>query len=96
MSRSSSMRVVGAIRSIELHLMGAKFVGVTPRQVAKIEIDIERATNDRNEDIAVENLAGMSFHGPPELLPRFSVGDRVAIVTAEGLQIASIRHSPVS
>jgi hypothetical protein len=96
MGSSSSMRVVGAIRSIELHLMGAKFIGITPRQVAKIEIDIERATNDSNEDIAVENLAGMSFHGPPELIPRFAVGDRVAIVTAEGLQIASIRHSPVS
>lgn len=90
------MRVVGAIRSIELHLVGAKFAGVTPKQVAKIEIDIERATNDKEEDIAVENLAGMSFHGPPELLPRFAVGDRVVIVTGEGLQIASIRHSPVS
>lgn len=90
------MRVVGAIRSIELHLVGAKFVGITPRQVAKIELDIERATNEKDEDIAVENLAGMSFHGPAELLPRFSVGDRVAIVTAEGLQIASIRLSPVS
>jgi hypothetical protein len=90
------MRVVGAIRSIELHLVGAKFVGITPRQVAKIELEIERATNEKEEDIAVENLAGMSFHGPAELLPRFSVGDRVAIVTAEGLQIASIRMSPVS
>lgn len=90
------MRVVGAIRSIELHLVGARFVGITPRQVAKIELDIERATSDNEEDIEVENLAGMSFHGPPELLPRFSVGDRVAIVTAEGLQIASIRLSPVS
>jgi hypothetical protein len=90
------MRVVGAIRSIELHLMGARFVGITPRQVAKIELDIERATSDNEEEIAVENLAGMSFHGPPELLPRFSVGDRVTIVTAEGLQIASIKMSPVS
>jgi hypothetical protein len=90
------MRVVGSIRSIELHLVGAKFVGITPRQVAKIELEIERATNEKEEDIAVENLAGMSFHGPAELLPLFSVGDRVAIVTAEGLQIASIRMSPVS
>jgi hypothetical protein len=90
------MRIVGAIRSIELHLVGAKFVGITPRQVSKLELDIERAFNDSDEDIAVENLAGMSFHGPPELLPRFSVGDRVSIVTAEGLQIASIKHSPVS
>lgn len=90
------MRVVGAIRSIELHFVGAKFAGVTPKQVAKIEIDFERATNDKGEDIAVENLIGMSFHGPPELLPRFVVGDRVVIVTGEGLQIASIRHSPVS
>jgi hypothetical protein len=96
MAGSSSMRVVGAIRSIELHLVGAKFIGVTPRQVAKIEIDIERATNDSDEDIAVENLDGMSFHGPAELIPRFAVGDRVAIVTAEGLQIATIRHAPVS
>lgn len=90
------MRVVGAIRTIELHLVGARFVGITPRQVAKLELDIDRAFNDSEEDIAVENLAGMSFHGPPELLSRFAVGDRVAIVTAEGLQIASIKHSPVS
>ncbi|MBK7535441.1 MAG: hypothetical protein IPI49_08680 [Myxococcales bacterium] len=96
MASNSIMRVVGAIRRIELHLVGVKFVGVTPRQVAKIELDIERATNERDEDIAVENLDGMSFHGPPELLPRFAVGDRVTVVTAEGMQIASIRHSPVS
>jgi hypothetical protein len=90
------MRVVGTIRSIELHLLGAKFVGITPRQVAKVELDIERAMNEKEEDIAVENLAGMSFHGPVELLPRFSEGDRVTIVTAEGMQITSIKLSPVS
>ncbi len=43
--------------------------------------------------LALETETGC---GPAELLPRFAVGDRVVIVTGEGLQIASIRHSPVS
>ena len=96
MGSSIGMSVVGTIRSIELFAITARFEGIPPRQVAKIELDIERATDDDGVDIAVENLEGMHFHGPPELVPRFSTGERVLIATAGGLQIASIRPAPVS
>jgi len=98
MSRDEGMRIVGTIRSIELHAVGSKFQGVAPRQVARILLDIERAIDDDGAEITVENLAGMHFQGPAELVPRFSTGERVQIVTssASGLQIASIKAAPLS
>jgi hypothetical protein len=91
------MRVVGTIRSIELHTLAAKFHNVTTRQVAKIQLDIERATDDLGEEINVANLADVHFQGPAELVPRFSPGDRVQIVTSESsLHITSIRPAPLS
>ncbi|HPH68772.1 MAG TPA: hypothetical protein PLF40_23620 [Kofleriaceae bacterium] len=97
MRSEMGMRVVGTIRSIELHTT-AKFEGISPRQIAKIALDIERAQDEEGRDINVENLANMCFQGPVELVPRFSEGERVQITTAiaGGIQIASIRRAPLS
>ncbi len=92
------LRLVGTIRSIELHTLAAKFQHVTSRQVAKIQLDVERATDEEGEDLDVVNLSDLHFQGPAELVPRFHEGDRVQIVTAADsqLQIASIRPAPLS
>ena len=92
------MRVVGTIRSIELHTKDSRFEHLTSRQVAKIQLDIERATDDEGEDLDVVNLSELSFQGPAELVPRYSTGDRVQIVTSADstLQISSIRPAPLS
>ena len=92
------MRVVGTIRSIELHTTTAKFQNLTSRQVAKIRLDIERATGEGDEELDILNLVDLSFQGPAELVPRFSTGDRVQIVTSaeSSLHIASIRPAPLS
>lgn len=97
MGSDDGMRVVGTIRSIELHTL-AKFQNVPPRQVAKILLDIERATDEEGEEIDVVNLADVHFQGPAELVPRFSTGDRVQIVTSAeaSLHITSIRPAPLS
>lgn len=92
------MRVVGTIRSIELHTLTAKFQNVTSRQVAKIQLDIERATGEEGEEIDIINLADIHFQGPAELVPRFHQGDRVQITTSaeSSLHISSIRPAPLS
>ncbi len=90
-----SMRVVGTIRSIELATKDAHFQHLTSRQVAKIEIDIERATDDDGEDLDVDNLSELSFVGPAELVPRYNAGERVLIETS-ALQITSIKPAPLS
>lgn len=97
MGSDDGMRVVGTIRTIELHTL-AKFQNVPPRQVAKLQLDIERATDDEGEEIDVANLADVHFQGPAELVPRFSAGDRVQIVTSAeaSLHITSIRPAPLS
>lgn len=97
MGSDDGMRVVGTIRSIELHTM-TKFQHMTPRQVAKIQLDVERATDEEGEDIDVVNLAEIHFQGPAELVPRFSTGDRVQIVTSaeSSLHITSIKPAPLS
>lgn len=98
MGSDEGMRVVGTIRSIELHTLAAKFANVTTRQVAKIQLDIERATDDDGEDLDVVNLADLHFQGPAELIPRFHEGDRVQIVTSadSSFHITSIRPAPLS
>ena len=98
MARDAGMKIVGTIRTIELHAVGANFRGITPRQVARIQLDVERAIDGDGGEISVENLNGMHFQGPAELVPRFSEGERVQIVTANatGIQIGSIRAAPVS
>jgi putative aminopeptidase FrvX len=98
MASDEGMRVVGTIRSIELHTLVAKFQNVTPRQVAKIQLDIERATDEEGEELDVHNLVDLLFQGPAELVPRFSTGDRVQIVTSpeSSLHITSIRPAPLS
>jgi putative aminopeptidase FrvX len=98
MGSDDGMRVVGTIRSIELHLLATKFQNVAPRQVTKIQLDIERATDEEGEEINVLNLADLQFQGPAELVPRFSAGDRVQIVTSaeSSLHITSIRPAPLS
>ncbi len=90
--------MVGTIRSIELHTLVAKFQNLTPRQVTKIELDIERATDEEGEELDIANLVGLNFQGPAELVPRFSQGDRVHIETSvtSGLNITSIRPAPLS
>lgn len=97
-SDAGLLRLVGTIRSIELYTLAAKFQHVTPRQVAKIQLDIERATDDTGLELDVLNLAGLHFQGPAELVPRFACGDRVQIVTSSesSLQITSIRPAPLS
>ncbi len=98
MSDAGGMRVVGTIRTIELYAMMAKFHSVASRQVARIVLEIEQATDGDGSDINVDNLAGVHFQGPPELVPRFSPGERVQIVTTtpSGMHIASIRPAPLS
>jgi hypothetical protein len=98
MSSDDGLRVVGTIRSIELHTLTAKFQNVTSRQVAKIQLDIERATDDTGEELDIVNLADIHFQGPAELVPRFSTGDRVSITTnaASSLHIATIKPAPLS
>ncbi len=98
MSGDEGTRIVGTIRSIELYSLVSKFQGIATRQVAKIEIDIERATDEDGTELPVENLAGLHFQGPPELVPRFSAGERVQITTTapSGMHIATIRPAPLS
>jgi hypothetical protein len=98
MSSDDGMRVVGTIRSIELHTLAAKFQNVSTRQVAKLQLDIERATDDTGAELDIGNLVDLQFQGPAELVPRFSVGDRVQIVTSvqSSLHITSIKPAPLS
>jgi len=98
MSSDDGMRVVGTIRSIELHTLAAKFQNVTTRQVAKIQLDIERALDETGAELDIRNLADLHFQGPAELVPRFSTGDRVQIVTSveSSLHITSIKPAPLS
>jgi hypothetical protein len=98
MSSDDGMRVVGTIRSIELHTLTAKFENVTTRQVAKIRLDIERALDEDGEELDILNLVDLHFQGPAELVPRFNTGDRVQIVTSveSSLHITSIRPAPLS
>ncbi len=98
MGNDEGMRVVGTIRSIELHTLTAKFQNVTSRQVAKIQLDIERAIDDAGEDLDIANLVDIHFQGAAELVPRFSMGDRVTITTSpeSNLHIATIKPAPLS
>jgi hypothetical protein len=98
MGSDEGMRVVGTIRSIELHTTSATFQNVASRQVAKLQLDIERATDDEGEELDVANLVDLMFQGPAELVPRFHEGDRVQIVTSAeaNLKITSIRPAPLS
>ena len=98
MATDAGLRVVGTIRTIELHTMAAHFEHLTSRQVARICLDIERAIDEEGEELEVTNLADLCFQGPAELLPRFSAGDRVQIETSaeSSLHITSIRPAPLS
>ncbi|HEV7559438.1 MAG TPA: hypothetical protein VGO00_28375 [Kofleriaceae bacterium] len=98
MSGDAGLRVVGTIRSIELHTTATKFENVSSRQVTKIQLDIERALDDEGEELDVGNLNDLQFQGPAELMPRFSAGERVQIVTSAeaSLHITSIRPAPLS
>ncbi len=98
MADDAGLRLVGTIRTIELHTLATRFEHVTPRQVAKIQLDIERAIDDAGAELDPVNLADVHFQGPAELVPRFNAGDRVQIVTSpeSSLQISSIRPAPLS
>ncbi len=98
MAADAALRVVGTIRTIELCTLATRFEHVSSRQVAKIKLDIERATDDSGEDLDPHKLADLSFQGPAELVPRFNAGDRVQILTTpeSSLHIASIRPAPLS
>ncbi len=98
MAADAGLRVVGTIRTIELHTLANRFEHVTPRQVAKIQLDIERAIDEEGEELDPHNLTDLSFQGPAELVPRFNTGDRVQIVTSpeSTMQITSIRPAPLS
>jgi hypothetical protein len=98
MGNDAGMRVVGTIRSIELHTTTAKFQNVASRQCTKLELDIERATDEDGEELELVNLTGLHFQGPAELVPRFTTGDRVQITTSpeHAFHILSIRSAPLS
>ncbi|HEY0192041.1 MAG TPA: hypothetical protein VGC42_13065 [Kofleriaceae bacterium] len=98
MTSDDGMWMVGTIRSLELHTLGAKFQNVTARQVAKLQLDLERATDDTGAELDIRNLADLHFQGPAELVSRFAVGDRVQIVTSAeaSLHISSIKPAPLS
>jgi hypothetical protein len=98
MAADAGLRLVGTIRTIELYTLAAKFQHVPQRQVAKIQLDIERATDEEGEELDPGNLSDLHFQGPAELVPRFNTGDRVQIVTSpdSSLQISSIRPAPLS
>jgi hypothetical protein len=98
MATDAGLRVVGTIRTIELHTMATRFEHVSSRQVAKIQLDIERATDEEGEELDVDILVDLSFQGPAELVPRFSAGERVQIETSaeSSLHITSIRPAPLS
>src|SRR5262245_2774087 len=98
MADDAGLRLVGTIRTIELHTLAARFEHLTSRQVAKIQLDIERAIDEAGEELDPVNLADLHFQGPAELVPRFNAGDRVQIVTSaeSSLQISSIRPAPLS
>ncbi|HET9624255.1 MAG TPA: hypothetical protein VFP84_22935 [Kofleriaceae bacterium] len=96
MSSDEGMRMVGTIRTIELHTLNSKLVA--SRQVTRIGLDIERATDGTGAELELSNLASLYFQGPAELVSRFAVGERVQIVTSaeSSLNIMSIRPSPLS
>jgi len=98
MGTDAGLRLVGTIRTIELHTLTARFEHVTSRQVAKIELDIERALDEEGEELDLKNLVDLAFQGPAELVPRFSAGDRVQIETSaeSSLHITSIKPAPLS
>jgi hypothetical protein len=98
MAAAAGLCLVGTIRTIELHTLAARFAHVTPRQVARISLDLERATDEEGEELDVGKLADLLFQGPAELVPRFNAGDRVQIVTTSdsSLRISSIRPAPLS
>ncbi len=98
MASDAGLCVVGTIRTIELHTLVARFEHVTPRQVAKISLDIERAIDEEGAELDIDNLSDLHFQGPAELVPRFAAGDRVQIMTSaeSSLQISSIRPAPLS
>ena len=98
MADDAGLRLVGTIRTIELHTLAARFEHLATRQVAKIQLDIERAIDEEGEELDPVNLADLHFQGPAELVPRFNAGDRVQIVTSaeSSLQISSIRPAPLS
>src|SRR5688572_9015838 len=98
MADDAGLRLVGTIRTIELHTLAARFEHVSSRQVAKIQLDIERALDEEGVELDPQNLADVHFQGPAELVPRFHAGDRVQIVTSpeSSLQISSIRPAPLS
>ena len=97
MGTDAGLRVVGTIRTIELHTLTARFEHVTSRQVAKIELDIERAQGEEGEDRRREPRRPR-VSGSGRALPRFSAGDRVQIETSadSGLNITSIKPAPLS
>jgi hypothetical protein len=98
MGADAGLRVVGTIRTIELHTLTARFEHITAREVAKIALDIERAQGEEGEDLDLRNLVDLTFQGPAELVPRFSAGDRVQIETSaeSSLHITSIKPAPLS
>ena len=95
---ADGMRVVGTIRSIELHAVMSKLQGVAPRQIAKIALDIEQAIDGDGTEINVEILSGLHFQGAPELVPLYGPGERVLITTTtpSGTHIATIKSAPLS
>ena len=98
MADDAGLRVVGTIRTIELHTMATRFEHVSSRQVAKISLDIERAIDEEGEELDLDNLVDLHFQGPAELVRRFSLGERVQIETSaeSSLHITSIRPAPLS
>lgn len=96
MRPSDSLSLIGTIRTLELETLASRFAGVPSREVSKMNLDLEAAHNVDGAPQNLENLQSLTFRGPAELVARFSVGDRVAIETAGGFRIGSIKKAPLS
>ena len=82
MAADAGLRLVGTIRTIELYTLTAKFQHVPQRQVAKIQLDIERATDEEGEELDPGNLSDLHFQGPAELVPRSARREQAEIASA--------------
>lgn len=92
------MHVTGVIESIQLGSIPSKIAEIEDRVVSRLVIRIEEARGPSGEPIDTSDLIGLHFQGPPELVERFSVGDRVRIetTTPSGMHIQSIETAPLS
>lgn len=86
------MRAVGTIRGVRRYAIPALLAGQAPREVARIALDLQLATDDDGARLDPGDYVGLEFEGPPELAAQVQVGERVAITTdsPSGMHVKSI------